>query len=82
MRAIKITAIIFYFSSLMACQNAILISETEVIAILEKIENLVLYLEPNLFYQLKTERYLEAIKSTLEKKFQARLLTKVSSTLP
>lgn len=29
-----------------------------------------LYLEPNLFYQLKTERYLEAIKSVLEKKFQ------------
>jgi hypothetical protein len=54
----------------MACKNATLVSETKVIAIPKKIEKLLLYLEPNLFYQLKTGRYLDAIKSALEKKFQ------------
>jgi hypothetical protein len=70
MRAIKITTIILLISGIMACKNATLVSETKIIAIPEKIENLVLYLEPNLFYQLKARRYLDAIKSALEKKFQ------------
>jgi hypothetical protein len=70
MRAIKIITIILFISGLMACQNATLVSETKVIAIPEKIENLVLYLEPNLFYKLRTGRYLDSIKSALEKKFQ------------
>lgn len=70
MRAIKLITIFLLISGLMACQNATLISETKVIATPEKIENLVLYLEPNLFYQLKTGRYLDSIKSALEKKFQ------------
>jgi hypothetical protein len=70
MRLIKIITIIMLISGLMACQNAALISETKVTATPENIENLVLYLEPNLFYQLKTGRYLDSIKSALEKKFQ------------
>ena len=70
MRAIKIITIILFISTLMACQNATLVSETKVLATPEKIENLVLYLEPNLFYQLRTGRYLDSIKSALEKKFQ------------
>jgi len=70
MRAIKIITILLAISGLVACKSATLVSETKVIATPENVENLVIYLEPNLVYQLKMGWYLNIIKSALEKKFQ------------